>query len=88
MILPNDVWSKRPTASRVPACSAADQGSQFGRPHEYSTSAGSPGGAKTLARSQPILEPNRAPDAASRWWTGERRNGRADSSSRPGHGTS
>src|SRR3954452_16792501 len=81
----NDVWSKTATASRVARCSAADQGSHDGLPQEYASSA--PGaGAKTLGRSQPILEPKIAPAASARKCTGDRRTSRAVTGSRFGHG--
>ena len=86
--LENDVWSKTVTPVRVLACSAADQGSQFCLPHEYSISGDSPAGAKKLARSQPILLPKLALASTCRWCTGERRNGRAVRISRLGHGIS
>jgi hypothetical protein len=43
-------------------------------------------GAKKFGRSQPIFEPNSACCASSRSYSGERRSGRAESSSRFGHG--
>ena len=83
----NDVWSKTATAPRVARCSAADHGCQFCRPQAYSIRASAGDGAKTFGRSQPIRDPNTAPAAASRSWTGESRTSRALSSSRLGHGT-
>ena len=82
----NEVWSKTVTFSRVLACSAAVQGSQFCLPQEYSMSGCSSDGAKKLARSQPIRLPKLA-FAATRWaYSGERRNGRAVAISRLGQG--
>jgi hypothetical protein len=86
--LENEVWSNTVTALRVVSCSAADHGSQFCLPHEYSITGSSPAGAKKLARSQPIRLPKLALAATSRWCTGERRNGRAVVSSRLGQGIS
>ena len=84
----NDVWSNTVTPVRVLSCSAADQSSQFCLPQEYSITGSVPGGAKKLARSQPIRLPKLALAATSRWCTGERRNGRAVVSSRLGQGIS
>ncbi len=85
--LEKEVWSNTATAERVARCSAADHGSHDGLPHEYSSTAGVPSGAKTFGRSQPIFEPSTAPLSARRACSGEQRSGRADSSSRLGHGT-
>ena len=51
---------------RAARCSADDQGSQFGWPQPYSMSGRWPGGAKTFARSQPILLPKQALACLSR----------------------
>ena len=84
--LENEVWSNTATPVRVARCSAATHGSQFCAPQEYSMTGASPGGAKKFGRSQPIRLPKHALASASRWCTGERRNGRAVTSSRFGHG--
>src|SRR6478672_7543324 len=84
----NEVWSNTVTPLRVLVCSAADHPSQLGLPQVYSIVGSPPSGAKKLARSQPILLPKLAPAAWSRWWTGERRNGRAVVISRLGQGIS
>src|SRR5690625_3311469 len=85
--LENDVWSKTATDSRVVRCSSATQGCQFCFPHAYVMLGLSPAGAKKFGRSQPIRLPKHAFWSASTSWIGERRCGRADSSSRFGHGS-
>ncbi len=86
MYLENELMSNSATPSRQARCSAPLHGSQFCWPKEYSISGATPGGAKKLGRSQPILLPKLARASRRCAYSGERRKGRAVSSSRLGQG--